>query len=101
MLKVGPEHGTFNGTRDPRPGTHLIDLKPRIMKVGPETRDSGFISQVGPGILKVGPETLKVNFLEIFSVFSDASRLLMNSCTLCVYVDFVCSHYPITKYIHL
>ena len=93
-----------------------------IRKVRSETRDPRPISYVGPGTLKVEPETrdtihtwdrgswrrgprpgtVKVDFRETFSVFSDASRIWMNSCALCVYVYFVCLSLPYHKaYAHL
>ena len=59
--------------------------------VGPETRDP----TGGARDPRLG--NLKVDFLKIFSVFSDALRLWMNSCALCVYVYFVCFSLPYLK----
>ena len=74
---VGPEtRDPKGGTQDSRPGTQL-----NTWDVGPNTRDPK------DGTRDPTPGTLKVGFQKIFS---DAWRLWMNSCALCVYDYFVC-----------
>ena len=108
--KCDPRLGTLvrSETQDPGP----------ISQVGPGTRDLGPLrwdprSETGDptplwdpvfdtrdpigGTEDPRQGTLKVNFLKIVSVFSDAPRLWSNSCALCVYVGFVCVSLPCHK----
>ena len=66
------------------------DPRPRTLKVRPETLDPGPNSD--PRLI-----TLKVDFQQIFSVFFEAWRLWMNSCTLCIYVYFAGFSLPYHK----
>ena len=78
-----PESGTWEPETigGPRPGTtdtsHRWDLVPETQDPKGGTRHSR-------------PGTLKVDFQKIFSVFSESWRFCMNSCSLCIYVYFIC-----------
>ena len=60
--KWDPRPGTFVGTRDSRPGTHLVgetgNPRPETLKVGPETQDPGPNSKAGLGTRDPRPGTL-------------------------------------------